>query len=45
MILVFNGQVMATPAATQDTAARLLGLMQHAIEKWHREGRPLSNQG
>jgi hypothetical protein len=45
MILVFNGTVLVTPAATEQGMVSLADTMQHAIEKWQREGKPLSNQG
>lgn len=45
MILVFNGSALWTPGATDNGMAALMATMQHAIEKWHREGKPLSNQG
>jgi hypothetical protein len=45
MIVAFNGSVLVTPAATEQGMVALAATMQHAIEKWHREGRPLSNQG
>lgn len=45
MIVVFNSTVLVTPAATEHSMCALAATMQHAIEKWHREGKPLSNQG
>lgn len=45
MIIVFNGTVLVTPQATDPGMCALAATMQHAIEKWQREGKPLSNQG
>jgi hypothetical protein len=44
MIIVFNTCLMATPGATQASMQKLMAVMRHAIEKWHREGKPLSRQ-
>lgn len=33
MIVIFNGQILATETATQEGYAKLIGTMQHAKEQ------------
>lgn len=44
MILIFNGQVLATATATQPGFAALVQTMHHARETWIKDGKPYSGQ-
>lgn len=42
MVMIFNGYVLATPAANQDTFKVLSQTMGVAINQWHADGKPQS---
>lgn len=42
MIVIFNGQLLATEQATQHGLAALIQTMHSARDKWIKEGKPQS---